>query len=1445
MTKTTFLKKQTAAILAVLLSISMPFRSAGATAQRFLTDTARSTAASGAAGGRAAGIPEQNSIPVFELLERQKRFDPVFYADTYSDLRAAYGRDSAALENHYRTFGIYECRMGSREDTLAWRLRVIHRILRFLEYNRDYYLGHFREPEFPWFHAETYLLRNPEVRAQIVSGYAARGITPSEEQILEGAVRHYLDRGALEGKASCSAFDPVWAIVADPEIPGAYRGNLTPQDVAEIYRQRTGKADTLDLQVETPDRILQLLENSSGQTGTAASNIGIRENSENSSGDSPEGSSEKVPEEEQKKDSDLSCSVLLYLCGSDLESGPGNATRSLVQIMYTMASLPEEQAEKMNLLVCAGGCSNWRNSYLHSYLNDQKNNTALYTLDREELRKRIENLQNGTADISLTSEKQKKLMELTTFGVQYPRPSLFSLAVAPDSGEAVSGKDYDSLMDYLINSKTLPLSSRQLSTGTESISEEPVLESFLKIAKEDQADQYTLWIWDHGGGINRGACQDEENGKTLYLEEIRQAMEKSDMKAGILAFDCCLMGSAEVAYYLNGYYDYMFASEEISGGDLPYYKILPVLGEHLEDPGIGVGEALMTGIYYKFLEDRADQELSAWTLMNGAKAEAAAAALNTLAGELYSFSRSGSGSTQENHRRIVFDAMRKARTRSVMFGIEGQGLPDFDYVDAGDFLERLREELERKKEESPDDAEAGSFLAALLASGTGAGALEKAQAALNDLVIANYAALRASYIYQKGILNNGTAVENPDTMKNLVGSSYLGASLYVPYFSSLSWNDYKNSKINPWNPELSSLFGPDSAYRKLMEEYVSFIGLGAEKLEEKENERRNWLKTELTEGRKLRLDKAGKPRMDENGDYIFENEKVIGYDDILSIQWKTAKGTKQAEDYLSIEVDPDAYSGKTASAFSSGDPFQDLADTMDAMKIYVTRCVETTRTSKNESGDSGSKETKVRLDIVVGENSVSYNKLDGVDYAIHVFGEQFATAVRTYATGMAETKDGQGNIQGRTGISTLVVPYGDVEQGADKESALNAVLGKDQNRNKDSYVIFRGSVVLADSGAKAPEDVCLVFGPDKDGSKVYLGAASRTQIKEKDEYGYEAIQGVTGFRFSCLAITKDEKTGKASIGYLGDSYDLSRISPVFAVHDDINVHLENAGAGSKNEPGNADQNRYYFATMYGTGLENTYVLKDCVQEKKGLPTELGEVTKFLDENDKKEKGTEAAKEQAGTAGEQKKAAMKSVKSGTPEEAETSVEPAVSVESEPAAESVPAGEEVLPAEGSVPAGETVLSAEEAGSDTEITAGNAGEAVTEGADTEDGADDAVTEETDTEAGADEAVTEETDAEAGADEAVTEGTDTEDGADDAVTEGTDTKGGADEAVTEGTESTNDADEAVTEGTDTTEDAGEAVTEGTESTNDADETVTEETDTTDDADEAAADGTADQDEE
>ena len=191
-----FLKKHITGFLTALLVLSMPLQSFGA--------TMTGMKASSILSGQTTQTDYASSAEVLKQLREIPAFDAGFYADTYPDALRAFGRNAAALETHYRTIGIYEGRMANAGDLSAWKLRNMRRIRRFLDANTAYYLAHFLDADFPWFHADTYLQKYPEVREMIRKEYEAAGAVPTEEQYREGAVKHYLDRGALEGKSSCS-----------------------------------------------------------------------------------------------------------------------------------------------------------------------------------------------------------------------------------------------------------------------------------------------------------------------------------------------------------------------------------------------------------------------------------------------------------------------------------------------------------------------------------------------------------------------------------------------------------------------------------------------------------------------------------------------------------------------------------------------------------------------------------------------------------------------------------------------------------------------------------------------------------------------------------------------------------------------------------------------------------------------------------------------------------------------------------------------------------------------------------------------------------------------------------------------------------------------------------------------------------------------------------------
>ncbi len=119
-----------------------------------------------------------------------------------------------------------------------------------------------------------------------------------------------------------------------------------------------------------------------------------------------------------------------------------------------------------------------------------------------------------------------------------------------------------------------------------------VLKKFIMSCKENYpANRYALILWNHGNGpmkkrsnlidmpVHKGICEDETNNSDqLYIAEISDVLEETE-SVDLLAFDACLMGSAEVAYQYrpgnNGFNaDVMVASPpEVWGNGFNYYGI--------------------------------------------------------------------------------------------------------------------------------------------------------------------------------------------------------------------------------------------------------------------------------------------------------------------------------------------------------------------------------------------------------------------------------------------------------------------------------------------------------------------------------------------------------------------------------------------------------------------------------------------------------------------------------------------------------------------------------------------------------------------------------------------------------------------------------------------------------------------------------------------------------
>ena len=182
--------------------------------------------------------------------------------------------------------------------------------------------------------------------------------------------------------------------------------------------------------------------------------------------------------------------ILVYMCGADLESENGMASSDLKEMVNASLS------DKVNVLVYTGGARKWKNNVVSARVNQ------IYRIKKGSLERLVEN----------------------------------------------DGKD------SMTSPKTL---SRFIQYG----------------AQNYPANRMVLIFWDHGGGSVSGYGYDERysQGQTMTLAGINEALANDDVKFDFIGFDTCLMSTVENGLMLEGYADYMIASEESEPGVGWYY----------------------------------------------------------------------------------------------------------------------------------------------------------------------------------------------------------------------------------------------------------------------------------------------------------------------------------------------------------------------------------------------------------------------------------------------------------------------------------------------------------------------------------------------------------------------------------------------------------------------------------------------------------------------------------------------------------------------------------------------------------------------------------------------------------------------------------------------------------------------------------------------------------
>ena len=121
---------------------------------------------------------------------------------------------------------------------------------------------------------------------------------------------------------------------------------------------------------------------------------------------------------------------------------------------------------------------------------------------------------------------------------------------------------------YEIKNKKLKLVKSLEST---SMGMEKTLTTFINYVTDiTKSNNYSLILWDHGGGPIGGYGYDEVHNDMMYLDELYSSLKNtkfnSNNKLEFIGFDACLMANIEIASYLSNFSKYLIASEEIEPG---------------------------------------------------------------------------------------------------------------------------------------------------------------------------------------------------------------------------------------------------------------------------------------------------------------------------------------------------------------------------------------------------------------------------------------------------------------------------------------------------------------------------------------------------------------------------------------------------------------------------------------------------------------------------------------------------------------------------------------------------------------------------------------------------------------------------------------------------------------------------------------------------------------
>lgn len=684
--------------------------------------------------------------------------------------------------------------------------------------------------------------------------------------------------------------------------------------------------------------------------------------------------------------------VLLYICGTDLESkrnedgtykSDGSASSDIFDLIKSNFDL-----EKVNVLVCAGGTNHWASPYMNGTY-------ATNTIDTDG---------DGVFDSKVNNDSLR-------CNIYVVDPTKFGQVRNSDNKD-----DFKTIF-----AEELPCLASFDAGNASNIGNAQLLSGFLDFAAEYfPAENYGLFLNNHGGGVNGGICFPDSidgvapAGKSLKAYDIEAALRSSkefgvnsDNRLSFLAMDACMMGSSELAYNMAPYTNYYIGASEIEAGSFNYTDVMSYINAEVKNDTIN-HKQIASGIvesYFNAENHKGDGDIIGDLMCFDSNAVYEfGKQVDNFAAEIVGLKGNSQYSNLWN---ICLQTIESASYHVDSMGTQetAEGGNYEGYFDTLGLLKYIKENLslcssslnalEKEKVKAInsiiDKALNTKFL---VAGGVYYGKEEVFQCRTD---VKSDELLSLNDIDKLGIWSKPVSETIDSKWTKFKGSENGGTSLFVPVVFGAklndetdAWNNWDSAKNKAKTYTDMSIL---TNYSKLINEYIDY-----EYSDEMMNKRRE-LVANIDYTQAIMSVKASDNQSSDNAPQV-----------LLQRFYKNGEGkdsNTQYVDYVQVKFNEEPTSSTTYT-------YDDVVKTVEKLKLYVDRTQTVRDTATNTDKD---------IQIIVGSVDVPLTSLSGAQSALNIKADTLAKAMAYKVFGLAENKINSMEYSSNNNDNTWIVDW--------------------------------------------------------------------------------------------------------------------------------------------------------------------------------------------------------------------------------------------------------------------------------------------------------------------------------------------------------------------------------------------------------------------------------------